>query len=331
MLKPLPLALVEAGVRVLAVFGLFNFALGLFSSQWNANWLWIQGGAVPRPIVTALVLVFALGVLLGRRRPVVLFAARAVAVLLAVACLADAIAFFRLLARDAIQSSLPVPLSLGLAALLLTWALLATGGTAAAGGRTRRALWIRVMQHGAPLALALVGVLAHVLAFGATDYRRPADAAVVFGAAVWPGGKASPALRDRTLTACALYHDGLVRTLVLSGGRNPAAEMSEPECMARLARAQGVPAHALILDETGTNSRASVAMARSLAREHAWSRVLLVSHDYHLARIHLLSQRAGLQAATVPARELGPWPSKPLFVGREVIAWAWWYLRPDCV
>lgn len=323
------LSLLEVGVRVLALFALLNVVLGLLSERWDANWLWIQGGAVPRPVVTALVLVFALGVLFGRRRPSVHFATRTIAVLLAIACLADAISFFRLLARGQIHSSLPVPLSLALGGLLLGWALFGAAGADTRGGRTRRALWIRVMQHGAPVLLALVGVLAHVLAFGATDYRRPADAAVVFGAAVWPGGKASPALRDRTLTACRLYHDGLVGHLVLSGGRNPAAEMSEPECMARLARAQGVPAHALILDESGTNSRASVVKARALAREHGWSRVLMVSHDYHLARIHLLCHRAGLNVATVPAEESGPWPSKPLFVGREVVAWAWWYLRPS--
>ncbi len=139
--------------------------------------------------------------------------------------------------------------------------------------------------------------------------------------------KASPALRDRTLTACRLYHEGLVPYLVLSGARDPAAPLSEPECMAKIARAAGVPAGALILDETGKNSLGSVRAAQALATERGWSRVLMVSHDYHLARIKLLSHRAGLQALTVPAQESVAWPSKPLFVGREVIAWAYWYLR----
>ena len=149
----------------------------------------------------------------------------------------------------------------------------------------------------------------------------------MFGAAVRPDGSASGALLDRTNTACALYHQGLVDVLVLSGGRNPAVPVSEPVCMARLARAAGVPEEALILDETGRTSAATLTTVDRLARERDWSRILLVSHDYHLARLHLLARPLGARAYTVPARETVPWPSKPAFVLREVAAWGWHFLR----
>lgn len=316
-------------VQALALFSLANLVLGLFSSRWNANGIWIRAGVVPAPVVTALVLLFALGVLfLARRHRTAALATRYLAVLLALACLADALGFYRLLAAGRIGSSWPLPLSLLLGLLLLAWAAWGRMRVPMQAGRTRRALWIRVMDHGAPLVLVGLGVLAHLLTFGATDYRRPADAAVVFGAAVRASGEASPALRDRTLTACRLYEQGLVRFLVLSGARNPARTISEPECMARIALAAGVPSEALILDETGTDSRHSVLRARELARQRGWERVLMVSHDYHLARIKLLSERAGLEALTVPAVETVVWRSKPLYIGREVLAWAYWYLRP---
>jgi vancomycin permeability regulator SanA len=321
----------KSGVRALALFALVNLGFGLFSRTWDANHLWVQGaGAVPTPILTALILLFAVGVLvLPGRKPAVDLATRYLAGMLAIACLADAISFYRLLAIGQVRSSLPLPLSLGLAVLLLLWALRRRDVGTAGEPSTRRALWIRVMDHSTPLLLAAVGVLAHLLTFGATDYRRPADAAVVFGAAVRAGGVASPALRDRTMTACGLYHQGLVQHLVLSGGRDPRMPCSEVDCMEKIALSAGVPASALIRDDAGVDSRSSIRAARNLADTHGWSRVLLVSHDYHLARLQLLGERAGLDAATVPARESVAWPTKPLFIGREVLAWAYWYLRPS--
>lgn len=329
-LKPAALALLDSAVRALALFALVNLALGVFSSRWDANWLWLQGGSLPEPVVTTLVLLFVVGVLLApRRHAAAVLGTRFVAVLLAVACLADTLTFFRLLASGQLQSSLAFPLSLVHAVLLLAWAVCGPTAALAPRSRTRRALWIRVMGSGAPLGLALVGVLAHILAFGASDYRRSADAAVVLGAAVRADGSPSRALLDRTTTACRLYHDGLVRHLVLSGARDPGAPISEPECMRRIARAQGVPAAALILDETGQNSHGTVRTASALSRAQGWERVLLVSHDYHLARLKLLSRRAGLEAFTVPARESAAWAGKHWFIGREVLAWGWWYLRVD--
>ncbi len=319
-----------AAVRALALFALANILLGLFSKNWNANDIWIQAAVLPAWLVQALVLAFALGVLLFQRiHPAIAVGVRVVTMLLALACLADALGYYRLLADGHITSAFPVPLSLALGLILLVWALPGRRRHFVSESRTRRALWIRVLDQGAPLALIGLGALAHILAFGATDYARPADAAVVLGAAVWPNGEPSQALLDRTVSACELYHRGLVDTLVLSGGRDPAAPLSEPACMARIARERGVPADALVLDETGIDTAASIRAVRGLARERGWRRLLMVSHDYHLARIHLASERAGLRIFTVPARESRFLLKKPWFVAREVAAWGWYFLRPE--
>ena len=58
------------------------------------------------------------------------------------------------------------------------------------------------------LALLALGLpLAQAASFGRTDYRRPADAIVVFGARTYADGTPSDALADRVRTACALYHE----------------------------------------------------------------------------------------------------------------------------
>jgi uncharacterized SAM-binding protein YcdF (DUF218 family) len=181
-------------------------------------------------------------------------------------------------------------------------------------GRTARALGV------ATAAVALVG--AQLAAVGATDYRGNADAILVLGAKVHADGTPSGALLDRTRTACELWRAGLASTLVFSGGRDTDAGASEPEAMARIAREAGVPDSALVLDETGNDTASSIAFTARLARERAWQSVLVVSHDYHLARLRLLAVRAGLAVRTVPAVETCPRGWKALAIPREIAAYA---------
>jgi hypothetical protein len=55
--------------------------------------------------------------------------------------------------------------------------------------------------------------------------------------------------------------------------------------------------------------------------------VLAVSHFYHLPRIKLAYQRAGLDVCTVPARQ-GRWLSQiPYNMAREVAAFWVYYVR----
>ena len=65
--------------------------------------------------------------------------------------------------------------------------------------------------------------LLQILCFGHTDYRRHADAAVVFGCRVYSDGTPSGALEDRVRQACELFELGYVEHLVMSGGPGPGA------------------------------------------------------------------------------------------------------------
>lgn len=185
-------------------------------------------------------------------------------------------------------------------------------------GRLRFALVLAVAAAGFPLT--------QMFTFGLTDYRRPADAVVVFGARVYADGRPSDALHDRVRTACELYRSGLVSRLILSGGPGD-GPVSEPEAMRVMAVGLGVPASACILDGGGLNTRATLDNARSIAQREGFQRVLAVSHFYHLPRIKLLSQRLGLAVYTVPAPQGDPLVQLPRFIAREAAAcWAY-YLR----
>jgi vancomycin permeability regulator SanA len=170
-----------------------------------------------------------------------------------------------------------------------------------------------------------LAVLLHIHAFGFTDYRRPADAIVVFGARAYADGTPSEALRERVETGAALYHAGLAPRLILSGGVDPSG-VSEPSVMRAVAIEAGVPPSAILEDELGESTEASVDSVQALASRHGLGRVLAVSHYFHLARIKLLAERRGLRCFTVPADE-GPTRLRgtPYYVLREAAALAYYF------
>jgi vancomycin permeability regulator SanA len=300
----------------LGAFGLINAAGGMVWSRWDANIWWIDlhefpGGFV-RPavaLVCALLIGFAFAPAMGTPRR---FATLAALGGLLIVCVCNAVDFWMLLHRGEIRAGVPVPLSAVVAAALCWIGVCVTRRGCAKPLRWRVAL---------PAALlCLLGFpLAQMFFFGKTDYRRSADAAVVFGARVYADGSASTALSVRVWTACELYRLGLVKTLILSGGPGDGA-VHETEAMRALALKWGVPDERLVLDRSGVNTRATLAFTREFVARGEARRVLAVSHFYHLPRIKLESQRLDCEVWTVPAYEVYTLRKLPLLMAREVAA-----------
>jgi uncharacterized SAM-binding protein YcdF (DUF218 family) len=156
-------------------------------------------------------------------------------------------------------------------------------------------------------------LLLHLFSFGATDYRRPAEAIVVFGARVYADGSPSLALEDRVKHGVRLYQGGYAPRLVLSGAPD------EVPVMARLASGWGVPEEAIVLDPAGVNTYSTLANLG----DH---RVLAVSHYYHLARIKLAARRLGIECRTVPCPMTRHLAREPYFIARECAAFVGYYL-----
>jgi uncharacterized SAM-binding protein YcdF (DUF218 family) len=152
--------------------------------------------------------------------------------------------------------------------------------------------------------LSGVGVVTLVRIWRAARTQRlePADAIIVFGAAIWGAGP-SATLRLRTMRGVELYERGLAPVVVCSGGTS--GGVSEPRLMADLMVAHGVPASALILDEAGVSTRATIASLRELSGG-SWRRILAVSSPFHLFRIVEESRRHGIEALPCPTRRPPP-------------------------
>ncbi len=247
-------------------------------------------------------------------------AARVLAGVGALVALANACVCWRVWAAGSSHSSFPVPFSLAVAAGLSAAGLWCGE---ISGGRVAR---------GAKLALGASGVgvgaiFLQMTLFGLTDYRAPADVAVIYGARAFPDGHCSDALADRVEAGVGLYKQGLVPKLLMSGGpvdgAKPGETQDEPAAMKALAMRLGVPEEAILLDPEGVSTVATAENTAVLAREHRWRKVLIVSHFYHLSRAKLTMQRAGVtrqaQVRSVPASMRGRVSLKlPRFMLREV-------------
>jgi vancomycin permeability regulator SanA len=241
--------------------------------------------------------------------------------LLAVATLWNTLEFYAGMCLGRVRPLLPIPLSLFfLAALGL---IMYVNARPARFRPTRR---LSLPLFAAFAACVISFPLAQMFGFGETDYRRPADVAVVFGAHVYADGRPSDVLADRVKTACQLYRDGLVKKLIFSGGPGD-GPIHETEAMRRLAVRLGVNPADILTDTTGLNSQATVNNTVPLFSQLRARRVIVVSHFYHLPRIKMAYQRAGWDVYTVPAHETR-FAGTPYMIAREVAAMWVYYLRP---
>ncbi|WP_292025541.1 YdcF family protein [Maritimibacter sp. UBA3975] len=149
--------------------------------------------------------------------------------------------------------------------------------------------------------------------------------AVVMGAAVWPDGVPSPALRRRAETAGRLFLAGQAERIVATGavGEHPP---SEAEASAKILTGMGVPSDRILLENLSTSTLENLVQTRRLLGPRA--RVVIVTDSWHLPRALLTARRLGLDASgvTTPLRGGNPWRITKAVI-REVPALFWYALR----
>jgi vancomycin permeability regulator SanA len=325
----------------LGAFTLLNRYGARRTPGFDANAWWIAIGFLPAA-VSGILLAFAAILLVtwtfrprcGRWRLRTTLAALG---LLLVAALDNCVDFYRVWDGGEIDPWLPLPLSL-VVVLVLGWLMVVVARSSAVPGMTAAPAKTATSSSGgsrgaraavaaaAFVACAIVFPLLQFGFFGKTDYRRPADAAVVLGAQVHGDGRPSTSLNDRVMTAVDLYREGMVGTLVMSGGVGESG-YNEAEVMRDMAVAEGVPAAAIIVDGQGVTTQATVDGTMTIFGRQGFDRVIAVSHFYHLPRIKLTYARAGRDVLTVPARKTGEVAQTPRIAAREIAGFWVYYLR----
>lgn len=316
----------DACARGLALF------FGLFSLANSVGWLlngphhediwWIDLSALPRWLAVGFGVAAASLLVSWAIRPsasrIRRFWTVLVCVALSIAAALNAVAFYQVWHAGRIAPGMMFPASL-LYAAVFAWLARRVSGAE----RTRaRANLVGVAA--VVVALAVAFPLVQMVFFGTTDYRRPADAAVVLGAKVNANGSLSTALEDRVRTGVDLYQEGLVQHLIMSGGVGESGA-DEGLAMRRRAMELGVPDAAIVVDHLGLNTDATVAQTAPMLDSLGARRVLVVSQFWHLPRIKLAYLKSGWNVGTVPAGTSSPITQTPYLMAREIPAfWKYW-------
>jgi uncharacterized SAM-binding protein YcdF (DUF218 family) len=134
--------------------------------------------------------------------------------------------------------------------------------------------------------------------FAGQDQAAQADAIAVFGAAEYDG-RPSPVYRARLDHAVVLYNRGIAPIIIALGG-DGGDEFSEGGVGRDYLMSVGIPESAIIAE---TESRSTAESARRLtviARTNRFLRIVVVSDNTHLFRIHQICAANGLNVLTSP-------------------------------
>lgn len=151
------------------------------------------------------------------------------------------------------------------------------------------------MKAGAKILLTLaiiILLLGGVAFFGLGYYLSPQDPLVKSDAIVAISGGDTAA---RTDMAVSLYKEGWAPRLIFSGAAADPSSPSNADAMKELAVKAGVPASAIALDQTATDTDQNATGVRSIIQQKGYKTIILVTSPYHQRR-----------ASITFADELGP-------------------------
>ncbi|MDO8322554.1 MAG: YdcF family protein [Phenylobacterium sp.] len=147
-------------------------------------------------------------------------------------------------------------------------------------------------------------------------------AIVIFGAAVWPDGHPSPALRRRVAYGRRAAEERPDAVVFCSGGVGRHGP-SEASLMARLLIEAGLDPARIALDEHSRDTMENVAAAAAFIRAEGLEGAVICSDGYHLPRCRMLFRAAGLASRAGPVTKgyAGTRSHWLRMVGREMLAY----------
>ncbi len=144
---------------------------------------------------------------------------------------------------------------------------------------------------------------------------NPADVALVFGTGLpWKA-------ESRWTTAAWLYHQGLVRHIIVSGGvRVHGVELTEAEWFREKLIEQGIPADRIFIEALARNTAENAEFSLPIIKKNNFRSVVLVMSDFEGIRAHLTAKRSwqgqAINIYDCHAPSPGHWDQ-----------WAWWLRR----
>ncbi len=145
-------------------------------------------------------------------------------------------------------------------------------------------------------ALILLAINLTVVLGTRADIRNPDKEedylyALILGAKVHEGGILSDMLRDRMDAGIALYQEGSVKKLLLSGDNS--GKWGEVTAMKEYAMKNGIPEADIIMDEEGFSTYESLSRAKQV---YGIEKLVIVTQKYHLYRALYIAKHMDITA-----------------------------------
>lgn len=161
--------------------------------------------------------------------------------------------------------------------------------------------WVLLIGLGVlGLTVCLVALIPlSIWRYASIDETRPADAAIVMGAAVYDN-RPSPVFLERIRHAIKLYHDGTVKKLVFTGARDQYDSVSEAEAARAVAVASGVDESDILMEEKSIQTWGNLANSVPILDQAGIQTVLVVSDPLHMKRSMAMAEDLNINAYASP-------------------------------
>lgn len=161
---------------------------------------------------------------------------------------------------------------------------------------------------------------------GLTDEIATVDVAVVLGNRIERDGTPSDRLKGRLDKAVGLYEQGWFTQVVVSGGMGKEG-YDEASVMRDYLVEHGIPEANVIVDSDGVNTYHTAKKSAQLMAARDWNSAMVISQFFHNSRSKLAMHRFGVQQ--VYAAHADYYEIRDIYsLGREVVAYAYYLLRP---
>jgi uncharacterized SAM-binding protein YcdF (DUF218 family) len=163
--------------------------------------------------------------------------------------------------------------------------------------------------------------------FAVRDQAAPSDAIAVFGAAEYDG-KPSPVYRARLEHAESLFNKGIAPLIITLGG-DGGDQYSEGGVGREYLMGEGIPESSIIAETTSRSTVEAVRRLAVIARTNSLRRIVVVSDETHMFRIHALCAAQGMEVLTSPrprvSVETNPSETSPVM--HEILSYTAWRLH----
>jgi uncharacterized SAM-binding protein YcdF (DUF218 family) len=158
----------------------------------------------------------------------------------------------------------------------------------AGGGCQLKTMTVILIVSAGTCLLLVVDSVIHILAarlrtLGRKEKPVLSDTAIVLGAYT-DGFKPSPPLVARLRVALHLYRQGVVPTVIVSGGRGTDETVSEATSMKRFLVFNGLPPECVLEDRHSTDTWENLKNSKALMERAGLKSAVIVTSDYHMPR-----------------------------------------------